>query len=474
MTACSVPATVIDRIREIVGPGGYIDNSDDLAPYLEERRGRYFGAVPILVRPKTVNQVSNVVSVCAEAGTPIVPQGGNTGLMGGAVPHDTGSEILLSLTRLNCIRDIDPINNTITVEGGCVLSDVQSAAASVNRLFPLSLAAEGSCQIGGNLSTNAGGINVLRYGSARDLALGLEVVLPNGQVWDGLRRLRKDNTGYDLKQLFIGAEGTLGIITAAVLRLFPSPRETQTAFIAVQGIQEACDLLDQMQVRSNGMVDAFELISDTALDLVLTHMPQTANPLTNSHPWYVLTSLSASSQGQALKVALEETLSSAHELGNIHDAVVATSMEQGRALWRLRESIPEAERRDGASIKHDISVPISQIADFMAQAEASIQAEVARVRLVAFGHLGDGNIHFNLACPVGMDANKFLACGDDLNRVVNDIVSSFDGSISAEHGVGRSKRGEIRRHKSEIEMDIMERIKIAVDPNSLMNPGKVV
>ena len=474
MSARAVPAAILDRIKAVVGPGGYLDEAADLAPYLCEPRGRFRGATPLLARPKSAEEVAAIVAICAESGTPIVPQGGNTGLMGGAIPHETGREVLLSLARLNRIRAVDPTNDTLTVEAGCVLAEVQAAAAAADRLFPLSLAAEGSCQIGGNISTNAGGINVLRYGNARELVLGLEVVLPDGRLWDGLRGLRKDNTGYDLKQLFIGGEGTLGVITAAVLRLFPRPREVQTAFVAVSDVAAACDLLAGLRRRSGGMVDAFELISDAALELVLRHIPGCVDPLAARHSWYVLTALSTSADGETLRPALEETLAGAHDTGRIRDAVIAESTAQARALWRLRESIPEAERHDGASIKHDVSVPISRIVEFMSRAQAAVSDELRGVRPVAFGHLGDGNIHFNLAQPPDMAAGAFLARGDHFNRIVHDIVAALDGSISAEHGLGRVKRESIRRYKPALEIELMRRLKEALDPAGLMNPGKLI
>ena len=474
MSAGAVPPEVIDRLKATVGPGGYIDDPAELAPYLSELRGLFHGRTPLLLRPHTTAEVAAITTICAESRTPIVPQGGNTGLMGGAVPHESGDEIVVSLTRLKRIRAVDTVNNAITVEAGCVLAEVQQAAADADRLFPLSLAAEGSCQIGGNISTNAGGIAVLRYGNVRELVLGLEVVLPDGSVWDGLKGLRKDNTGYDLKQLFIGGEGTLGIITAAVLRLFPAARETQTALVAVTDPGAALDLLGTLARASGGMVDAFELIPRIALDLVLAHIPGCADPMTEPHAWYVLTGLSTAGEGASLRPVLEAALEAGLNAGIVRDAVIAGSEAQARALWRLRESIPEAERYEGASIKHDISVPISRIAEFMARADAAVCAELPGIRPVAFGHLGDGNIHFNLTQPTGIEAAAFLARWDEFNGLVHGIVADFGGSISAEHGVGRLKRDTIRGYKSEIEIELMRRIKRALDPDDIMNPGKVV
>ena len=474
MSVPAVPAAILDRIKAIVGPGGYLEEAVDLAPYVCELRGRFHGKTPLLARPKSAEDVAAIVTICAENGIPIVPQGGNTGLMGGAIPREAGTEVLLSLARLNQVRAVDPANDTITVEAGCVLADVQAAAAVADRLFPLSLAAEGSCQIGGNISTNAGGINVLRYGNARELVLGLEVVLPDGRLWDGLRGLRKDNTGYDLKQLFIGGEGTLGIITAAVLRLFPRPRDVQTALVAVGDVATACDLLASLRRRSGGRVDAFELISAATLELVLRHIPGCTDPLAGQHPWYVLAALSTSAEGETLRPVLEDTLARAHDSGGIRDAVIAESTAQARALWRLRESIPEAERHDGASIKHDVSVPISRIVEFMSRAEAAVRTELPGVRPVAFGHLGDGNIHFNLGQPPDMAVEAFRAREERLNRIVHDIAAELDGSISAEHGLGRVKRESIRRYKPAVEMELMRRVKNALDPDGIMNPGKLI
>ena len=462
----------IERIKEAVGAKGWSDDPALIEPYLVDSRGVYRGATPLLVRPRTTAEVCEIVRHCAGAGMAIVPQGGNTGRVGGAVPSAAGDEIVLSLSRLSAIRSVDTGDETITVEAGCVLSAVHEAADKAGRLFPLSLASEGTCQIGGTISTNAGGTAVLRYGMMRELVLGLEVVLPDGRLWDGLRGLRKDNTGYDLKQLFIGAEGTLGVITAAVLRLFPKPRETTTALVAVPDVRSALAILGSLRETSGGAVSAFELIARGAIDLVLRHVPGCADPMEAPHPWYVLTEV-ASADASA-RPALEAGLAAAIEAGWASDAVVAGSGAQTAALWRLRETIPEAETREGASIKHDIAVPPSRVAAFMDRAGAAVAKAVPGVRFVSFGHLGDGNIHFNLSQPEGADPSEFLGHREAVDRLVFDIVAGLGGSISAEHGVGQAKRAAIRDYKSALEIELMKTIKAALDPHNIMNPGKVV
>ncbi len=470
----AAPARALDRIKEVVGAAGWTADPHEMEPYLVEPRDLYHGQAALVVRPARTAEVAEVVSICADEGIGLVPQGGNTGLVGGSVPHEHGGEIVLSLVRMNAVRAVDPVNDAITVEAGCVLADVQAAAAAADRLFPLSLAAEGSCQIGGNLSTNAGGTAVLRYGTARDLVLGLEVVLPDGAVWDGLTGLRKDNTGYDLKQLFIGAEGTLGVITAAVLKLFPRPRDVQTAFVAAPDAGAAVELFLRARAAVGEAVTACELIPRIALDLILRHVPDCRDPLAEPHPWYVLLELSAFSRAAGLGGALEALLADAAESGLVSDATIAASTGQARGLWRLREAVPEAERHEGGSIKHDVAVPLSRVTDFIAEASAAVEARLPGVRPVPFGHLGDGNIHFNLSQPVGADAAAFLAEWDAMNRLVHDIVARMGGSFSAEHGIGRMKRGELERYKPAVEVELMRRLKTALDPKGIMNPGKVV
>jgi len=435
------------------------------------------------VKPASTGEVAAVVKLCAEAGVAVVPQGGNTSLCGGATPlaaEDAGRlvpggrQIVLNLSRLNHIRAIDALNNTITAEAGCVLAKVQQAAAAAGRLFPLSLAAEGSCEIGGNLSTKAGGTPVLRYGNTRELVLGLEVVLPDGRVWDGLRGLRKDNTGYDLKQLFVGAEGTLGIITAAVLKLFPRPRARATALVALASPAKALELLSLLQDACGDRLTAFELMSAFCLTLVAKHFPATRLPFAQTHAQYVLLELSDSAGGESLDVALHEALLEASERAIALDAAVAANGGQALALWALRENIPEAQAREGRQVKHDISLPISRIADYIAHTDAELARAFPGARMVTFGHMGDGNLHYNVAHPEGGDEDAFMARSAEVTRVVHDSVARFGGSISAEHGLGQYKRDEILRYKSPLEMELMRRIKLALDPQGIMNPGKVL
>ncbi len=468
-----LPENALRRIRAAVGKRGWIADPGAMAPYLTEQRGLYRGSAALVVRPATTAEVASVVRICAEAGIAIVPQGGNTGLCGGAAPNEHGGEILLSLGRLNRIRAIDPANFTITAEAGCVLADVRKAAAVADRLFPLSLAAEGSAQIGGNLSTNAGGINVLRYGTARDLTLGIEAVLPDGSVLDGLRGLRKDTSGYDLKQLFIGSEGTLGVVTAAVLKLFPLPREVEAAFVALPSSAAAVELLALARAGSGDLLTAFELMSRRTLEFVLSHSPGAADPLARPAAWYALIEMSSGAIGGA-RQALEQVLGTAIEAGVAQDAVLAASEAQRAALWRLRESASEAQRAEGGSIKHDVSVPVSRIADFIAGASRAVEAVLPGIRVVAFGHVGDGNIHFNLSQPVGADRAAFLSRWSEFNRIVHDIAAAMGGSISAEHGIGQLKRGELARYRSPVEIELMRAVKQALDPKGIMNPGKVV
>ncbi len=463
-----------ERLTEIVGAAGVLTEPADMAPFLVDERARYRGATPAVVRPSTTEEVARVVALCAAEKIPIVPQGGNTGLCGGATPNASGRELVVSLARLNRVREVDPLNYTITVEAGVILADVQKAAAEADRLFPLSLGGEGTARIGGNLSTNAGGTGVLRYGNARDLALGLEVVLPDGRVWDGLSALRKDNTGYDLKHLFIGAEGTLGIITAAVLKLFPRPHAVETALVALDDPAAAVALLARARAATGDRVTAFELILRLPFELVLAEIPGTRDPFAERHPCYVLAELSAGAGEDDARGRMESLLAAAMEDGLVRDAVIAESGAQAADFWKLRETIPEAQKLDGASIKHDISVPVSRIPVFMEEAAAAAVAAVDGVRVCAFGHVGDGNLHFNMNQPVGGDPAAFLEREDELNTIVHDAASRHGGSISAEHGIGQLKREALIHYKPAVAIELMRRIKAALDPDNLMNPGKVL
>lgn len=464
--------TTLDRLKDIVGPRGWIDDPAAMEPFVTEERGLYHGTAALVLRPASAAEVSALVAVCAETATAIVPQGGNTGLCGGAVPHDGGHEVVLSLARLNRIRALDTVENTMTVEAGCILANVQAAAREANRLFPLSLASEGSCQIGGNLSTNAGGTAVLRYGSARDLVLGLEVVLPDGRLWEGLSTLRKDNTGYALRHLFIGAEGTLGIITAATLKLFPKPPYVVTAMAGLQSMAAAVDLYGHLRDALGDAVTAIEVFPRIGMDMVLNHIAGTSNPLAAPHEWYVLAEASGHHGG--LNSAFEEALSDAIERGLADDVVVAQNETQAASLWKPRETLPEAQKHEGASIKHDVAVPIARFAEFVSEASAAVRKKRADVRVVAFGHLGDGNVHFNLTQPTNMERPEFLAEWRDFNRIVHDIAVSMGGSFSAEHGLGQLKSGEAAHYKSAVELDLMRTVKDALDPQGIMNPGKVL
>ena len=466
-------ATFHTRLAAVVGPTHVLTAPADTEPYLVDWRSRYRGAARAVVRPRTTEEVAAVVRVCAEAGVPIVPQGGNTGMCGGATPHAQGDEVVLALSRLNRVRAVDAANATITVEAGVTLRGVQEAAEDAGMYFPLSLGSEGSCTIGGNLSTNAGGTAVLRFGNARELALGLEVVLADGRVWDGLRGLRKDNTGYDLKQLFIGAEGTLGIVTAAVLKLFPAPTAHVTALAGVNGVEQAVNLLRVAKQSLGERLTGFELISDFAFGLSRTHHPDLPDPLPG-HPWFVLLQVDAATDTTALAAEVADALGRAVDAGAAQDAVVAQSQEQADRLWAVRENITEAQRREGPNIKHDISLSVSAIPAFVDSSVAALAQALPGARPLIFGHLGDGNLHYNLAAPVGVDAGAFMENAAVANRVVHDLVAAAGGSISAEHGIGQLKRDELTHYKSGIEIELMHRVKAALDPRGLLNPGKVL
>jgi len=466
-------APLLATLKAIVGETNVLTSDADVASYVIDWRGRFQGKARAVVRPASTAEVAAVVNCCAEHGIRIVPQGGNTGLCGGATPRDDGSEVVLSMSRMNRMRALDVENATLTVEAGMPLARVQQIADDAGLLFPLSLGSEGSCTIGGNLATNAGGTAVLRYGNARELVLGLEVVLADGRVWNGLKGLRKDNTGYDVKQIFLGSEGTLGIITAAVLKLFPRPRASATAFAALSGVDAAVALLDPLRRALGDRLTGFELISADCIALTRAHFPALPDPLPGES-WYALVQADDAAQESELSAQLEAALAAAVERGIARDATIARSAAQASDLWALREHITEAQRLEGPNIKHDISLPVSCIPAFLREARAELDAALPGVRYVTFGHLGDGNLHYNLSAPAGTTASAFLAETARANRIVYDLVARFGGSFSAEHGIGQMKRDELARYKPGVEVELMQRIKRAVDPLGVLNPGKVV
>jgi len=464
----------LDHCRAIVGAPFVLDQPDDMAPFLTDWRGRFTGRARAVLRPQDTAQVALLVQACVQHRVPIVPQGGKTGLVLGSVPDASGAAVVLSLARMNTIRAIDTVNRTVTVDAGVILQTLQEAAAAQGLLFPLSLAAEGSCTIGGNLSTNAGGTAVLRYGNTRELCLGLEVVTPQGHIWDGLRALRKDNTGYDLRDLLIGAEGTLGIITGAVMKLFPQPKASITALVAVAAPRHALALLTLMQDACGPTLTGFELISDVCLQLVAAHFPQLQQPFTARYPQYVLLELSSNESEPHAVAMLETAIGKAVEEDVCIDAVIATSVAQSRGLWALREHIPLAQSAAGKNIKHDISLPISRIPDFILATDAALTAAFPDAEIICFGHLGDGNLHYNVAPMDGASHDAFLVNQPAINRIVNDQVDAMHGSISAEHGIGALKRADLAHYKAPVELDMMRAIKAAIDPLGIMNPGKIL
>lgn len=470
----SDPAAGLARLREALPPKSWIDDPADAAPYLTDWRGMYRGRSPLILRPGSTGEVATAMRICAEHGLPVVPQGGNTGLTGGSVPFETGTEVVLSLGRMNRIRALDPTGFTLTAEAGCILAELQRAAEGAGRFFPLSLGAEGSCQIGGNLSTNAGGIQVLRYGMARDLVLGLEVVLPDGRVLDTLTGLRKDNTGYDLKQLFVGAEGTLGVITAATLKLFPPVRNRATGFFAVASPEAALAILASLRESTGDGVIAFELIERPLLDLVFRHIPRTADPLAEVHRWYVLFEVGGPPAFAGLGEAVEAEAAAWLEGGLAYDGTLAANEAQRLALWRIRDGAADAQKAEGIGIRHDVSVPVGRIPAFFEAATPAVAAAFPGIRPIAFGHAGDGNIHFNLLQPPGLSDAEFLAHTARMNTIVHDIVAGLGGSISAEHGIGRLRRDELPRRKPPVALDLMRTLKAALDPDGRMNPGKLL
>ena len=469
-----LPASLLDRFAAIVGERYALRSEADIAPYVTERRGLWPGVTKLVLRPGSVAEVSAILKLATETGTPVVPQGGNTGLVGGGVPDGTGGEIVLSLGRLDRIREVDIASSTITAEAGVVLQALHEAADAAGRLFPLSLASQGSAQIGGNLSSNAGGTGVLAYGNARDLCLGVEVVLPTGEVLDDLRKLKKDNTGYDLKDLFVGAEGTLGVITAAVLKLYPRPKGREVAWVAVESPAKALELFSLAFDRAGAGLTAFELMIDEALAFVLRHMPGPLAPLAKPAPWHVLVEISSGRSPQDARALIEEILAEGLERGVLCDAVIAANLGQAGAFWKLRESMSDAQKPEGASIKHDISVPVAAIPAFIDEAWRAVAAIEPRARLVAFGHMGDGNLHYNISQPPGDAPESFLARYRTINDAVHEVVRGFDGSISAEHGIGRMKRDELIATAPPVAIDLMRRVKAAFDPAGIMNPGKVI
>jgi len=467
-------ATLIDRIRTVVGDRGLLTDPIDTESAAEDWRRLFKGRTQAVVRPGTTEELAAVVRLCAAAGVPMVAQGGNTSMVGGAVPNEDGSELVISTARLNRVRALDPIDMTMTIEAGVTLKAAQNAALEKDCMLPLSISSEGSAQIGGVLAVNAGGNNTVRYGNARDLVLGLEVVLPDGTIWNGLRKLRKDNTGYCLRQLFVGSEGTLGIITAAVLKLVPRSREIAVAFCSVPSAAAALDLFARVQAHDAAAISAFELMSGLGTDLVLRHIPNAVLPLAEPAPFYVLVELATPRPNAGLRASLETVLEAALAEGVVVDAAIAESDAQRAAIWRLREEHSEAQKREGASVKNDVSVPVSKVPAFIDEATAACEKLIPGVRAVPFGHMGDGNIHFNLVQPIGGDPRWFLDQDHPIMDTVNEVVRKYDGSFSAEHGIGKLKPYMMPEWRGGAELDLMRRIKDAIDPRGLMNPGKVL
>ena len=463
-----------ERLRALLGADAVLTEPQECAPFLVDHLGRCRGSALAVVQPRSAAQVAQVLEFCDAERIGVVPHGGNTSYCGGAIPDESGRELVLSLRRLNRIRSVDPENYSLIAEAGCILAQVQAAAESAGRFFPLSIGSQGSCQIGGNLSTNAGGVNVLRYGMTRDLVLGLEVVLPGGRVLEALSTLRKDNTGYDIKSLFLGAEGTLGVITAASFRLFPEIRARATALAAIPDVRTAVSLLGELRAASGDRVSSFELIPRLGIELTARHIPGVSDPLAAPYTWYVLCELSSSRAAEPLDALLEESLGAALNRGLVLDAALVQSERERAALWKLRESIPEAQRHEGASLKHDISLPVGALPDFVTRAAAWVAEHVPEGRLVAYGHVGDGNLHFNISQLPEADRERFLARAGEVRRAIHDLVREFGGSFSAEHGVGRTKVGELERYASKVELELMRAVKAAFDPHGIMNPGKVL
>jgi FAD/FMN-containing dehydrogenase len=468
------PSVLGERLRKLLGADSVLTDPADCAPFLVDHLGRCRGRAFAVAQPNSVAQIAQLLALCDAERIGVVPHGGNTGYCGGAIPDESGRQLVLSLRRLNRIRSLDADNYSLIAEAGCVLAQVQAAAEAAERFFPLSIGSQGSCQVGGNLSTNAGGVNVLRYGMTRDLVLGLEVVLPGGRVLDGLTTLRKDNTGYDIKSLFLGAEGTLGVITAASFKLFPQIRARATALAAIPDVRAAVMLLGELRAASGDRVSSFELIPRVGIELTSRYIPGVTDPLAAAYDWYVLCELSSSRAAEPLDAVLEEALGAALAKGLVLDAALVRSERERAALWKLRESIPEAQRHEGASLKHDISLPVATLPDFVARAAPWVREQVPEGRLVAYGHVGDGNLHFNISQLPGSDRERFLARADSVRRAIHDLVRDFAGSFSAEHGVGRLKVKELERYASPLELELMRAVKNAFDPHGIMNPGKIL
>jgi FAD/FMN-containing dehydrogenase len=461
-------------LKAAAGNGGWLDSSADLSAYTVDFRRLYRGSTPLVLLPRTVDQVARIMAICHRDDVGVVPQGGNTGYCGGAAPDESGSQIVLAMKRLNRVRQIDPGNDSMILEAGCTLAEAHAAAESQDRMFPLTLGSQGTAQIGGNLSTNAGGTAVLRYGMMRDLVLGLEVVLADGRVLHGLKSLRKDNTGYDVKSLFIGAEGTLGIITAACLKLYPMPRDAATALVGIDTPRHALELLASLKAAAGDGLTAFELMPRFAVELTVEHVPGVANPLHHGADWYVLTELTSPSPRLRIAESLSDTLQEAAAQGIVLDASIATSIAQSQAMWKLRESVPEAQRRHGASLKHDISVPLSRIPELIERGAELVRRLAPEGEVVSYGHVGDGNLHFNVSQRPEAPAAAFLARAKPLESALYDLVGSLGGSISAEHGIGRLKAAELAARTDPAELSVMHALKDALDPTGILNPGKVL
>jgi FAD/FMN-containing dehydrogenase len=476
----TVPVTpaILQALRDIVGDKGLLTEAVDKQPFVTDWRGSTIGSAAVVIRPASVEEVSRVVKLCYDNGIAIVPQGGNTGLMGGATPWPNHSGILLSVGRMNKVLEVDPVGYSMTVEAGCVLQTLQETAAKHDRFFPLSLGAQGSCMIGGNLSTNAGGVQVLRYGNARNLVMGLEVVLPNGDIWNGLRSLKKDNTGYDLKHLFMGAEGTLGIITKAVLKLWPAPKDVSTAWLAIRDPQAAIEILSQAHAASEDNVGSCELMSRAATDMILRHIPGVQDPLRADTEWFLLLEWSSSRAkvegAEGMSEKMEQFLADQMDAGRVLDAVLSQSEAQARNMWRIREGAAEASRAEGPGLSYDVSVSISKIPAFIDQGIKAALDILPSIRPYPLGHIGDGNIHFSFMGPKGMDSQTLHQYAPAITRAVNDLITSMAGSISAEHGIGIAKIDELAHYRSRVELDTMRSVKRALDPKNIMNPGKIL